>query len=168
MIRKIKNYLLHLLCIIATLSIITGCNDYKVDIKPEEGGDDENGTEESVQSIICWHLKSFCNEVVDVDIYIDFGEDGTFAIYQRTGKMSYTVFKGTYTIDEENSIMTGIYDDGTPWASSYQYTKTADPEELILESIENPGEVSVYELAELKNVNLLQKSRMAANDIKPL
>lgn len=164
MIRKIRTYLSLLLGIIAMLGIMAGCG--KISGPSKEEGVTE--TPEEDELIICWHLKSFCGEEVDIDIYIDLKEDGNFAIYQRSESMSYTVFKGTYTLDEESSILTGVYEDGTPWANSYLYTLDSDAKELTLESIENLGEVSIYEQVELPITLLSQMSRMKASDVKPL
>ena len=116
----------------------------------------------------CWHLVSLYGSNVDVDIYIDFGKEGDFTIYQRTEELAYTVFRGTYTNDEENAVISGVYDDGTPWLCDYNYVVDKSAKTLTLTSVVTPSEVAVYEIADAP-VSATVKTRSASvNDVKPL
>ena len=168
MIEKMKRVLLHLVCAMALLVGLTGCEGFEIIFGSGSGnGGGDNKTEEvGIVLTRCWGLKSFCDTPADMDIIIDFGKDGKFAIYQRTDQLTYTVFNGTYTANEEASVLTGRYNDGTSWASSYHYTVDIEAEELVLESIEKPAEVSVYKPTKLP-ASVTTKCA-AVNSTKPL
>ena len=161
MIQKMKKHLLQLVGMLALLVGVTSCEGWEI-----IGG---GGSQETpVELTRCWHMVSFCDAPADVDIYIDFGKDGNFAIYQRSKELSYTVFNGTYTNDEENSVIAGVYDDGTPWLSSYYYVVDKEAKSLTLTSVETPSEVAVYELAEVPASATLSSRSASVNDVKPL
>ena len=162
MIRKMKKYLLQLTCVVALLGGMTACEGITI------GTGNGNGKEESVELARCWHLVSLYGSNVDVDIYIDFGKEGDFTIYQRTEELAYTVFRGTYTNDEENAVISGVYDDGTPWLCDYNYVVDKSAKTLTLTSVVTPSEVAVYEIADAP-VSATVKTRSASvNDVKPL
>ena len=48
--------------------------------------------------------------------YVDY----TFDLYQKVGEGAHRYYKGTYTVDK--TIVSGVYSDGTPWASDYNVT----------------------------------------------
>ena len=75
-----------------------------------------------------------------VDVYLRFLEDGTFAMYQKTGSARYECFTGTWTLDSH--VLGGKYSDGTPWAARYNVSR--EGRTMTLESITTPVEVSVY------------------------
>lgn len=160
MIQKMKKYLLHLMCVVAMLLGMTGCEG------PNIGSG--SGDEDVIELRRCWALKSFCGVEADADICINFAKDGKFTIYQRTEELEYTVFDGTYTVDEENSLISGIYSDGSSWVSSYHYTVDVEARELLLESVENPTEVAVYEPATVPTSALLNTRSASVADVKPL
>ena len=65
MIRKIKEYVLRLTCVLALLGGMTACDGFNINFGP--GGNDED---DEICLTRCWHLKSFCGVSVDADIYI--------------------------------------------------------------------------------------------------
>ena len=105
---------------------------------------------------------------VDADIYIDFGKDCKFVVYQRTESLEYTVFKGTYTMDEENSIVTGVYDDGTAWLCDYNYVVDDVQKTLTLTNVANSSEVAVYEESEVPASAIAATRSASVYDVKPL
>lgn len=158
MIQKMKKHLLQLVGMLALLVGVTGCEGWEI-----------NGPkEEPVVLASCWHLVSIYGSDVDADIYIDFGKDGKFAIYQRTVELTYTVFNGTYAVDEVTSVISGVYDDGTPWLSNYSYVLDKQAKTLTLTSVENPSEVAVYELSKVPASAVSDTRSASANDVKPL
>ena len=159
MIQKMKKHLLKVACILAVLAGMTSCEGYEVPTgKPEE----------SIELTRCWHLVSIYGAQVEADIHIDFGKDGKFAIYQRTEELTYTVFNGTYTADEATSVISGVYDDGTEWLTSYNYVVDKEAKTLTLTSVNNPSEVSVYEPSKVPASATMSSRSATANDVKPL
>ena len=180
MIANVKKYLLQLLCVVALLGCMTACNDVTINLDKGNGNSTENGDdnggnggnsgndENAVELAGCWHLVSLYGSEVDVDIYIDFGKDGKFVIYQRIEELAYTTFKGTYTVDAENSVVSGVYDDGEAWLSDYNYVVDKENKTITLTSTENPSEVAVYEASKVP-ASATTKSRSASiRDVKPL
>lgn len=177
MIQKVKRVLLCSVCVLALLGGMTACEGLTVNWGT--GNEDDNGNGNgngngtgddvvSVELVACWHLVKFCGEEADADIYIDFGKDGKFTIYQRTAELTYTVFKGTYTVDEEKSEISGVYADKTPWLSSYTYVLDKEQEMLTLTSVETPSEVSEYELSEAPTSATIKSRSASISDVKPL
>lgn len=153
-----KRYLMHLMCAVFALVAMTSCEGFEINW----------GNGVSVELARCWHLVSFCGVEAEADIYIDLGKDGKFAIYQRTEELEYTVFNGTYTADEENSLLQGVYSDGEAWASSYHYTVDKEAKTLTLESVERPSEVSIYELSKVPASATANTRSASVSDVKPL
>ena len=104
-----------------------------------------------------WHIKSFCGEAADVDLYIRFDYMGCFTILQRSGDMAYIEYVGTYEIDSENSVISGEYSDGEKWADSYKFSLNSNSE-LVLESLSESGEVTTYESSEMPEVHISRVS----------
>lgn len=177
MIANVKKYLLQLLCVVALLGCMTACNEFTINWENGNGNSTENGNdnggnsgndENAVELAGCWHLVSLYGSEVDVDIYIDFGKDGKFVIYQRIEELAYTTFKGTYTVDAENSVVSGVYDDGEAWLSDYNYVVDKENKTLTLTNVDNPAEVAVYEASKVP-ASATTKSRSAStSDVKPL
>ena len=167
MMKNMKRYLMHLACAVFALVAMTSCEGFEVNWG--NGGNGDNGEDVvSVELARCWHLVSFCGVEAEADIYIDLGKDGKFAIYQRTEELEYTVFNGTYTADEENSLLQGVYSDGKAWASSYHYTVDKEAKTLTLESVERPSEVSIYELSKVPASVTANTRSALVSDVKPL
>ena len=167
MMKNMKRYLMHLMCAVFALVAMTSCDGFEVNWGNGDNGDNEEDVV-SVELARCWHLVSFCGVEAEADIYIDLGKDGKFAIYQRTEELEYTVFNGTYTADEENSLLQGVYSDGEAWASSYHYTVDKEAKTLTLESVERPSEVSIYELSKVPASATANTRSASTNDVKPL
>ena len=185
MIEKVKKFVLHLLCALVLLGGMTACEGLEVnwdngngtsngnetgnETGNGNGADNGNGDVEEVAPLIgCWHLVSLYGANVDADIYIDFGKDGKFVIYQRTEELTFTIFNGTYIVDEENSVVSGVYDDGTQWLSSYNYVVDEEIKTLTLTSVENPLEVAVYEMSEVPTSATTKTRGASVRDVKPL
>lgn len=66
----------------------------------------------------------------NVEVYVEFKADGTFALYQNISVTDgandprYRLYCGTFTYDGEN--LAGVYSDGARWAYSYQTTVSGD------------------------------------------
>ncbi len=81
----------------------------------------------------------------EIDVYLSFGVDGTFAIYQKTGGLRYVRFTGTWTQDSD--ILSGAYADGGKWACDYKVSLSDGT--LTLSSESTPSEISVYKRTEI-------------------
>ncbi len=63
-----------------------------------------------------WH----CTPVnIEADIYVSFTEDGKFELYQQITEGAYRLYRGTWHADEETETISGKYNDGEAWGSSY-------------------------------------------------
>ena len=116
----------------------------------------------------CWHLVRFCDAAVDADIHISFAANDEFVIYQRIEALNYTVLTGTYTANTNTSVLSGVYSDGTSWNSDYKYSLDEKALELVLESVNNPSEIAVYQSADMPDMSLYSASRAVISDVKPL
>ena len=58
---------------------------------------------------------SIGNETVDV--YINFKDGGSFELYQMLGTGRYRKFNGSWTLN--NKVLSGTYEGGSPWGSTY-------------------------------------------------
>lgn len=77
----------------------------------------------------------------DFDIYITFGADGSFCLYQRVDSPLYDRFTGTYSASD--GILSGVYSDGTPWNTSYGYELSSSGNSLTMTGVSGT-ETSVY------------------------
>lgn len=68
-----------------------------------------------------WH---YVSEEYDADVYVAFTSEGTFDEYQRLGEGRYRHYSGTWTM--KNSVLSGLYDDGVEWGSSYKVSFAGD------------------------------------------
>lgn len=115
-----------------------------------------------------WHLKKYCGTEAPVDLYIEFNNDLSFEILQRTELSGYQRYNGTYSVDAENSIISGKYKDGESWANSYKYSVSEDGE-LVLQNVSNGEEISVYEPSQMPDIaSMLDYSRAGVGSVKPL
>ena len=96
----------NILYTICAVLLLASCN--------EKGGDDTNLP---LEKRVCgeWHSTSL---PIDADIYLSLSEDASFELYQQIGEGLYRLYRGEWNI--ENDILSGKYNDGEPWASSYQ------------------------------------------------
>ena len=100
------------------------------------GGTDNPG-EQTLEQLICAEWKS-SQLPVDGEIYLDLKTDKTFTLYQQIGDGNHRIYRGTWNLEE--NILSGKYNDGESWNSSYAVTLEKDT--MTLTSSEN--EVSVY------------------------
>lgn len=81
---------------------------------------------------------------VDAAIYMDFMADHTFELYQKLDTDMFELRKGTWTL--EGDILSGTYDDGQPWASSYKISiEGTGPIILTMISLNEGGETNEYQ-----------------------
>ncbi len=78
-----------------------------------------------------WHCKA---SDMTADIYVSFVSDGTFELYQQITEGAYRLYRGTWSTDEDNKIITGKYNDGEAWASNYKASVSEDEKNMTLES----------------------------------
>ena len=91
-----------------------------------------------------WHSQSLA---ADADIYISFAEDKTFELYQQIGEGSYRLYRGTWSLDEKTSILSGKYNDGEAWGTSY--AAAVERNTLTLTSTDATSEKSTYKSEEI-------------------
>ena len=92
-----------------------------------------------------WVLTSWNETAPEFNVYIDFNDDDTFEIYQQVWSFDYELYTGTYTVTGD--IVTGIYSDGSIWASGYKFVKDGDT--LTFYSQEDQSVTSVYTKCEI-------------------
>ena len=115
-----------------------------VGCEPEVNGPVNGGGEKGELSGE-WVLTSWNEATPEFNVYIDFNEDGSFAMYQQVWSFDYELFKGSYTINGD--IVTGVYADGTNWACGYKFAKEGDT--LTMYSQEDQSVTSVYNKCEI-------------------
>lgn len=91
-----------------------------------------------------WHSTSIA---IDGDIYLNFTEDSKMELYQKIGEGAYRLYRGTWTIDETNAVLSGKYNDGTDWASSYKIVMNGN--NMTLTSANDAKEESKYAKADI-------------------
>ena len=69
-----------------------------------------------------WHCTATST---DAEIYVTFTAEKTFTLWQQIGEGAFRVYNGTYefTLQEGTdvqAILSGSYNDGTSWGTSYQ------------------------------------------------
>ena len=92
-----------------------------------------------------WKLSLWNETEPEFVVYIDFNNDGTFAIYQQVWSLDYELFEGSYIVNGD--IVTGSYADGTVWACGYRFEAAGDT--LTLYSQEDESVTSLYEKCEI-------------------
>ena len=98
-----------------------------------------------------WHLAETTVDGTELeekaaDVYLVLNADCTFALYQKTGSQSdrYDLYTGVCSA--EDGILSGTYESGDSWGSSYKYKVTGNT--LTLKSSDNLEE-QVYTKASL-------------------
>lgn len=90
-----------------------------------------------------WHLTDGAgNATSGYDIYLRLTKDGGFEMYQQLETMRYTKYSGTFAFAD--GTMSGRYDDGEMWRSSYTAVLNAKRTTLTLTSTTAPDNVSVF------------------------
>lgn len=69
-----------------------------------------------------WHCTSTST---DAEIYVTFTPEKTFVLYQQIGEGAFRVYNGTYVLSAGTGegagyVLSGKYNDGTPWGTSYE------------------------------------------------
>ena len=69
-----------------------------------------------------WHCTSTST---DAEIYVRFTAEKTFRLWQQIGEGAFRVYNGTYVFTPQEgtdvqAVLTGEYNDGTPWGTEYQ------------------------------------------------
>lgn len=110
-----KKILYMLTVFAASLSVLTGCDD-KDEARRKIIGEWICTTEEAGHA---------------VEVYVSFHLDNTFDMYQKIGEGAHRHLDGSYEVDRKH--LSGVYSDGTPWASDY--TLTFVNGEMIMKSL---------------------------------
>lgn len=71
---------------------------------------------------------------IDADIYLSLSSDSTFELYQKVGEGAHRLYRGTWTLDEDAARLSGKYNDGNAWASSYDVAVSEDKNSMTLTS----------------------------------
>ena len=69
-----------------------------------------------------WHCTAAST---DAEIYVTFRAEKTFTLYQQIGEGAFRVYNGTYVLSAGTGegagyVLSGKYNDGTPWGTSYE------------------------------------------------
>ena len=111
---------------------------------PAEKPEDKPAEKIADKIIGSWHSTSIA---IDGDIYLSFTNDGKMELYQKIGDGAYRLYRGTWTIDENNAVLSGKYNDGTDWASSYKIVMNGN--NMTLTSANDAKEESKYAKADI-------------------
>ncbi len=113
------------------LAIFAGCEKKPATETP--GGDEPEKPKTMTEKMAGeWH----CSPTdMKADIYVSFAADGKFELYQQITEGAYRLYRGTWNVaDEEQKVITGKYNDGEDWGSSYVVT-VSDENSMTLEPI---------------------------------
>jgi hypothetical protein len=96
----------------------------------------------------------------EVGIYIDFLCDGTFELYQKMDNNAFELRRGKWNLEGE--ILSGAYNDGETWSTSYKTTVSG--EVLTLVAQDEGSETNSYKKCEIpagvkENCEVVVKSR---------
>lgn len=81
-----------------------------------------------------------------VSVFVNFASDGTFELRQKTGsEQRFTEYTGTWNL--AGDMLSGKYEDGSSWASTY--TVALSSERLTLTSSTVPAEVMTFRKAQI-------------------
>lgn len=90
-----------------------------------------------------WHMESWSGEMSEsIDLYVKFNADRTFVEYQKLRFPYFVKYTGSYSIAD--NVLTGQYDDGTPFNSSYNVEFGNDNTRITLSSREYPDDITVF------------------------
>lgn len=102
----------------------------------------ENPADRIIDKIVGdWHYTAEENGVAE-DVWLSFGADGTFEIYQKIGEGPYWHSTGEYTADPATGILTGVYSDRYPW--KYSYKVEVESRKLEMLAVELEGYMVIY------------------------
>ena len=77
----------------------------------------------------------------DIQLYVSFSSDMTFAEYQNFKNDGYELRRGTWQV--QGSVLSGKYNDGEPWTASYKIS--FEGENMTMTSQNEGMEVNVYQ-----------------------
>jgi hypothetical protein len=88
---------------------------------------------------------------------------------QRSASVGYTKYRGIYSVDKEQSVVSGVYSDGESWACDYRFAFNEEGA-LVLESLTENPEVSVFVASEMPNdpSSRTKACGVAVEDVRPL
>ena len=86
-----------------------------------------------------WHYQGTDSDVQE-DIWISFGEDMTFELYQKLDGNQFELKKGKWSLDGD--ILSGIYDDQVPWSTTYKVSVVGNKLTMIAQ--DGTDETNVY------------------------
>lgn len=90
-----------------------------------------------------WHMVSWSGETSEnIDLYVKFNADRTFVEYQKLRFPYFVKYAGSYSVAD--GVLTGMYDDNTPFNSSYNVEFNSDNTRLTLSSVEYPDDITVF------------------------
>ena len=110
------------------------------------------GKEKDAASIVgSWEMCDYQTKSVtigeqSVTVIVAFSSDGTFTLYQKTGsEMRFAEYSGSWTL--AGDMLSGKYEDGSPWASTYTAELSEDRLTLISSTV--PAEVMTFTRTEI-------------------
>jgi hypothetical protein len=132
-----------------------------------QGGNSGTKWENSGSLIGEWSLSSWAGSAdAAPKVYIVFNEDQTFDMYQQSYSVIWFRYDGTWSLN--GTTLSGKYSDGESWADSYKYSLDNEGN-LLLQSVSNSSEISVYEVAEMPDVTAVGETRCeGVGSVKPL
>ena len=90
-----------------------------------------------------WHLTSWNHETpADFDVYVQFGADGKFDLFQKVETSAYVRYSGRFAASD--SRLSGRYSDGVAWSTDYTFELSDNGDTLTMTSATEGAEVSVY------------------------
>ena len=120
---------------------------------------DPGSTDPEHTCVVCgqWRGEELSAEV---GIYIDFLCNGTFELYQKMDNGAFELRRGKWNLDA--GVLTGTYNDGEAWATSYKATVSGEALTLIAQS--EGSETNRYKKCEIpagvtENCVVVVKSR---------
>lgn len=122
--------------ILSCLLLFAGCNEKPTPEPPVE----EVALGEKV--IGEWHCTL---SDIEADIYLWLMEDQAFELYQKIGDGRYCLYKGTWSADNATGVLSGKYNDGSLWGSSYKATVSEDNEHMSLTPEKDASKEQVYQ-----------------------
>ena len=72
-----------------------------------------------------WHYSGI-EQGIEEDVWLLLSADGTFDMYQKIGEGAYWHSAGTWAADSQSKVLSGVYEDRTPWRYDYSWSVTGD------------------------------------------
>ena len=149
-----------IICTAAMIVFAAGCSKPSNDIQTLDG-----------KLVGEWHLAQteYDGNVLDTnsDVRIAFYADCTFELFQKSGDQTrYTKFCGTCNFD--GKTLSGTYNDGTPWGSTYQVSISGDTLTLTNDTLTETQTYTKEAISEDIRNNADIKVKSTDNDIIPV